>query len=234
MTDVVLNIVKLFLITQPPLRPIIKGHYEEIVQTKSSEELFIIVFPLQNKFFLDADIPFEDKFKAINCCIEALKPEKAESILKLIEINYSLTNQNGIIPKECVGFISEMLKDISGIRKSVETLLINNSTSWKEFLQTHLQRTLYCQDFLKTQSVVPIEVLLEPIAPPAEIADKQIRLEWQKNQIMELLPFASQEKLINITKQLQVMGYKDTLDYEFEIDKFNTEEVQQFLNILCN
>ncbi|EMS15359.1 hypothetical protein KM1_101910, partial [Entamoeba histolytica HM-3:IMSS] len=103
-----------------------------------------------------------------------------------------------------------------------------------EFLQTHLQRTLYCQDFLKTQSVVPIEVLLEPIAPPAEIADKQIRLEWQKNQIMELLPFASQEKLINITKQLQVMGYKDTLDYEFEIDKFNTEEVQQFLNILCN
>ncbi|ELP92939.1 hypothetical protein EIN_313410 [Entamoeba invadens IP1] len=122
----IITLLKVLTVISPETQVIFQGHYEEVLQCKTIEEMMYCFGPIMTRFFLDEAIPYEKRYE-----IFAAFGDHKKMIARLEPLLNALDPQN-------TGTIKTFINDIQIIKSGFcGHLSTPNEEMFQHFLDYH-------------------------------------------------------------------------------------------------
>ncbi|ELP95259.1 hypothetical protein EIN_430650 [Entamoeba invadens IP1] len=232
MSKEVLEVVKLFFLTNEKLQPVLEGLHETIFKTKSIEELFIVAYPVLSRYFVNPDVPFEERFGLLDSIVRLITPNNITHLVSLVQANHALSNPESPVEPSVYLGIKQIIEHINAIKGLIESDCEKKEMMPQSVISQIFTVMLDYTAKLNEECVVPISDLLEPINKPAEVIDKTIRLNQLKSKFLMLLSHASTEQLKRVVDHLDKKNCEDGFDFSVDVDQFDLDKLVYFCGLL--
>ncbi|KAL7712593.1 Uncharacterized protein QTN25_009770 [Entamoeba marina] len=209
--------IKMIIVEFPELRKIFKGKLEDLFETTTLEELFVIAEPMFNDYIFNTDIPTEEKIHVLRLMTKD----------KLSENNLPhqtfLTDEFRQKLQKLRSFAVDLLDFIKSQVKNT-----NDVTDEIEMLNCVIQ----ARTMVDKSQTIPIQDILDPLSCPPEVQQKKNLIAQKKKDFLNILQGASSDQLLSITQHLEQHGVTDELEFTCDIDCLSLETLQYVISFL--